>query len=437
VEVGESKLDKDNLSEIEDIVSVCAGLVIIDEESNVIRLVYYTTQEYFKQMQKSWLSNAETSIAVTCLTYMSFDVFTEGYCASARELESRLQLFPLIDYAACYLGHYLRGELKRKLKSQILTFLKHKSSLLSFTQVVHVLEKNFPMHYRSFLKSITGLHFAASYGLKHIANSLLKKRPCDITIKNDHMKTPLHIAAESGHKPVVRLLLEKGANIEAKNRDSRTALYTTAIFGHELVAQVLLQNSADHSSKDVEGWTAIHLAAQRGDKAIVLLLLKSNVNINAEDYAGRTVFQSAVQECEEVSMLLLEKRADIHRGYDNNQTALLDTAKYRHWSLLRDLLKAGMNINAKIEEEYDCEIFGQTALQIAAGVGNIKIIEVLLSEEAIAHVTSDNGFNALHMAALREHTKVMQLLLERTTININTKTNAHNYKEYSKKIPLY
>jgi hypothetical protein len=39
VEVGESKLDELNFSEIEDIVSVCAGLVTIDEESGIIRRV--------------------------------------------------------------------------------------------------------------------------------------------------------------------------------------------------------------------------------------------------------------------------------------------------------------------------------------------------------------------------------------------------------------
>jgi hypothetical protein len=52
VEVGESELNEDNLPQIEDIVSVCAGLVTVDEESCIIRLVHYTAQEYFKQTQK-------------------------------------------------------------------------------------------------------------------------------------------------------------------------------------------------------------------------------------------------------------------------------------------------------------------------------------------------------------------------------------------------
>jgi hypothetical protein len=54
VEVGEAELDEENLPEIEDIVSVCAGLVTIDEESGIIRLVHYTTQEYFERTQRQW-----------------------------------------------------------------------------------------------------------------------------------------------------------------------------------------------------------------------------------------------------------------------------------------------------------------------------------------------------------------------------------------------
>lgn len=49
VEIGEAQIDKDNFPEVEDIVSVCAGLVTVDDESNIIRLVHYKTQEYFER----------------------------------------------------------------------------------------------------------------------------------------------------------------------------------------------------------------------------------------------------------------------------------------------------------------------------------------------------------------------------------------------------
>jgi len=49
VNIGDPELDKENIREIEDMASVCAGLVTIDEESKIIRLVHYTTQEYFER----------------------------------------------------------------------------------------------------------------------------------------------------------------------------------------------------------------------------------------------------------------------------------------------------------------------------------------------------------------------------------------------------
>jgi hypothetical protein len=51
--VRKSELDEENLPEIEDMVSVCAGLVTVYEESNIVRLIYYTTQEYFERTQKA------------------------------------------------------------------------------------------------------------------------------------------------------------------------------------------------------------------------------------------------------------------------------------------------------------------------------------------------------------------------------------------------
>ena len=79
VEPGESKLDEDNIPDEELLTSLCAGLVIVDKESNIIRLVHYTTQEYFNSIRASRFPGAQTSIASTCLTYLSFEVFADGY----------------------------------------------------------------------------------------------------------------------------------------------------------------------------------------------------------------------------------------------------------------------------------------------------------------------------------------------------------------------
>ncbi|KAJ7090461.1 hypothetical protein C8R44DRAFT_648224, partial [Mycena epipterygia] len=55
-------LDEDNILNIEIILSVCAGLVIIDEHLSVVRLFRYTTQEYFDSIQSQQFPNAQMEI---------------------------------------------------------------------------------------------------------------------------------------------------------------------------------------------------------------------------------------------------------------------------------------------------------------------------------------------------------------------------------------
>jgi len=106
VEVSESELDKDNLPEIEDMVSVCARLVTIDEESKIIRLVHYTTQEYFERTQRQWFPNTQANITTICVTYLSFSEFGSGICESDVQFEQRLQSNRLYDYAAHNWGYH-------------------------------------------------------------------------------------------------------------------------------------------------------------------------------------------------------------------------------------------------------------------------------------------------------------------------------------------
>lgn len=69
-------------------VSVCAGLVTVDEQSNIIRLVHYTTQDYFERTWTSWFPNAQTDITEICVTYLLFDAFKTGSCLTDEEFEA-------------------------------------------------------------------------------------------------------------------------------------------------------------------------------------------------------------------------------------------------------------------------------------------------------------------------------------------------------------
>ncbi|KAJ6574285.1 hypothetical protein B0H19DRAFT_1341409, partial [Mycena capillaripes] len=63
IEPGTKALDKDNMLDIDIILSVCAGLIIADEQVSVVRLVHYTAQEYLQSIQLQQFPNAQTEIS--------------------------------------------------------------------------------------------------------------------------------------------------------------------------------------------------------------------------------------------------------------------------------------------------------------------------------------------------------------------------------------
>ncbi|RYP13640.1 hypothetical protein DL767_010650 [Monosporascus sp. MG133] len=124
VEPGEDELDQDNIPDVEDIVSVCAGLVTVDRESNIIRLVHYTTQEYFERIREHWNPSAQQEITSTCLTYLSLGPFRSGSCPSDKVFEDRVEQYSLLDYAARYWGRHALA-VQEEVSEPALSLLRH------------------------------------------------------------------------------------------------------------------------------------------------------------------------------------------------------------------------------------------------------------------------------------------------------------------------
>ena len=238
VEVGESKLDEDNFSQIEDIVSVCAGLVTIDEASNIIRLVHYTTQEYFERTQSHWFPNAETYITIICVTYLSFDVFKRGFCQTKDEFQERLRSNQFFDYAAKNWGHHARGVLNpsQPFSQTVVDFLKSEAKVEASSQglfAYYVYSYYLYIYSQEVLRKITRLHLAAYFGVKTVVQLLLESK-VEVDSRDKDSRTPLSWAAERGHKAVVQLLLESNTEADSKDKDGRTPLSWAATEGTRL-----------------------------------------------------------------------------------------------------------------------------------------------------------------------------------------------------------
>ena len=92
------QLDEDNLLSPGSLVDVCAGLFIIDPTSQIIRLVHYTTQEFFDESRSDLFKDAEADISRACLTYLSYSFFSE-YPTVQVALKAS-QSYPFLHYAS-------------------------------------------------------------------------------------------------------------------------------------------------------------------------------------------------------------------------------------------------------------------------------------------------------------------------------------------------
>ena len=104
VEPGTCRFDENNLCPVEDILSSCAGLVVVDY--TIVRLVHYTTQEYFQHHGLKIFEDVQRDIIATCcLTYLSYDVSDEGYLA-----DRMCDLYPpshMFKYTDSHIQHTL------------------------------------------------------------------------------------------------------------------------------------------------------------------------------------------------------------------------------------------------------------------------------------------------------------------------------------------
>jgi ankyrin repeat protein len=344
VEVGDSELNEGGLPQVEDMVSVCAGLVTIDEKSNVIRLIHYTTQEYFERTRSDWFPNAETNITTTCVTYLSFDVFESGFCQTDDEFEQRLRSNPLYGYAARNWGHhackastlcqevlnFLECEAKTEASSQALMAVKSYSGHSDYSQEVP--------------RQMTGLHLAAYFGVHEAANTLIG-RGHSLDLKDSYGRTPLSWAAEMGHEAVVKLLLEKGAELETKDKEyGRTPLSWAAINRHEAVVKLLLEKGAELETKDTKyGRTLLSWAAEIGHEAVVKLLLEKGAELETKSDNGRTPLSwAAINGHEAVVKLLLEKGAELEtKDTKYGRTPLSWAVDNGHKAVVKLLLEKG------------------------------------------------------------------------------------------------
>ncbi|KAF2121350.1 ankyrin repeat domain-containing protein [Lophiotrema nucula] len=396
VEPNQEDLDDDNAYDIDDLVSVCAGLVTIDHERNIVRLVHYTTQEYLERVRNNWNTAAQVDFTSTCLTYLSFDTFKRSIYEDQQNY-SWIAKHAFLGYAAQFWRQHAQ-DVQSEVTDLACSFLLDDASFSCATVVTGVLMPKFiPQNW-------TGLHFAARYGLHILLTELLSRiggnTTTAINARDGDSRTPLSIAAQFGHENIAKVVLDHGAGIEAQA--GRIALQTAAFYGHEGVVRVLLDWGADINRNYGFYGTALQAASYSGHEHMVLFLLDKGAAINSlSGEIGSALQIASLLGHLQVVKLLLSHGADIEAQSEDG-SALQIASLRGHLQVVKLLLSHGADIEAQSEDG--------SALQIASVRGHLQVVKLLLSHGADIEAQSEDG-SALHIATIHGYEQIVALLL--------------------------
>jgi len=410
VRLGSVRLDDDFLPSVRILRTLCAGLVTIDEQGDIVRLVHYTTQEYFQQTSTRWFADPQSEITSTCITYLGFDTFRSGWCQTHKEFEKRLHSYSLYKYAANNWGIHAIG-VSAEINQLIVDFLLNKDNVAACSQAMKITYRSWQGYSQNTFRGMNGMHLAAYFNLACVVTGLLENG-VGLDLQADNGYTSLSWATERGHEEVIKLLLDSKANTESKDVRGQTALILAAMSGNGAVVKLLLDNKADIRPKDdTFGRTALIWAAANDHQAVVRLLLEKKAGIESkDDRFGQTALIWAVKNGHEaVVKLLLENKADIESKDDTfGRTALICATENGHEAVVRLLLEN----KADIESKDDC--FGQTSLSWASIKGHEAVVRLLLDSNADIESKDIDGQTALSLASGKGHKAVVQLLVSRT-----------------------
>ncbi|XP_035152228.1 ankyrin repeat domain-containing protein 6 isoform X6 [Callithrix jacchus] len=157
-----------------------------------------------------------------------------------------------------------------------------------------------------------------------------------------HGRTPLHLAANKGHLPVVQILLKAGCDLDVQDDGDQTALHRATVVGNTEIISALIREGCALDRQDKDGNTALHEASWHGFSQSAKLLVKAGANVLARNKAGNTALHLACQNSHSQStrvLLLAGSRADLKNNAGD--TALHVAAALNHKKVAKILLEAG------------------------------------------------------------------------------------------------
>lgn len=215
-------------------------------------------------------------------------------------------------------------------------------------------------------------------------------------------ETALHYAARAGKIEVVRVLIDRGANLEIMgtadelNESGGNAFMEACRWGHTEIAELLIARGCNLEARDTHGGSAFLWACQEGHLGTVELVLRHNVtmDINETDNEKITPLMSTcsvVGNTERklvVAQFLISKKADVSLADLKGYTALIWAASNGHSALVVLLLSCGADMYAESSDAF-------LPCHYACMYGHVETVKTFLRLGFDVNATSSSRETAL------------------------------------------
>jgi ankyrin repeat protein len=231
------------------------------------------------------------------------------------------------------------------------------------------------------------------------------------------------LAASLGHAGVIKLLLERGADLSCADKGLTTALHFAAGQGHADCVTLLLEAGADAKKRDQLGNIPLMTACAKKQRPCAELLL-AHSDLGMRNNAGRDVLHcTVVTASHECFTLVLQhtSAADVDSRTTRcmNPEASIFNSTSLHLACERGLMQMSKALLLRGASRGSRDSQGFTPLLWAASKGHLACVTLLIGRPEQRKMTpaevdaaDDHGQTSLHHAAAAGHEQICAVLIE-------------------------
>ena len=239
--------------------------------------------------------------------------------------------------------------------------------------------------------------------VKNVERLLKKDININVADTEGAKNTALIYAAGSGHKDVVKTLVDAGADINARNEEGETAI----------IKSVFAINFEQINGKNYNNYNEI-----------IDILINENANLKYETSNKQTALMLAPNGLRsKLIKKVKDNRGNVKDAFGDYP--LIYAASKNDIYLLRTLISERADINQQDEK-------GDTALMIASFWGRYSIAKALIDGKAKLNITNKKGDSALKNAVYNKHYNIADALIK-AKADLNIKIGNENLLLYLSK----